>query len=116
MSTERCVVPRDVVFKKGQIRFGMKEGNRGIEAVILPQFDIRRYGLGSVTKAVTQINKTPRGYHDGQCEQLLKKSIGDMGTRCIIANGNLIPLDQEAATMLLQMKLPMLKERHFIPV
>lgn len=114
MSTERCVVPRDVVLKKGQIRFGMKEGNRGIEAVILPQFDIRGCSLGGVTKTVARINKTPRGYHDGQCEQLLKKSISNMETRCIIANGNLVALDQEAATMLYHMRLPMRKDRHYI--
>lgn len=109
-------VPSDVVLIKGQIRFGLKEGARGIEAIILPKFDIQKCSLGGIAKAVAQINKTPRGYHDGCCEVLMKKSIGDMGTRCIIADGTLIPLDQEAATMLYQLRLPLKKERHYISI
>jgi len=98
------------------MRFGLKEGNRGIEAVILPQFDTRPCTLGIMEKIVAKINKTPRGYHDGCCETLVRKSIGDMGARCMIVGGSLIPLDQEAATILLQMRLPMLKQRYFIPI
>lgn len=115
MEARRCTVPGDVAIKKGQLRFGLKESDRGVEAVILPRFSIR-CSLSILEKVIAKVNETPREHIDGQCEILIKKAIGNMGTRCMIADGNLIALDQDAATMLWQMKLPILRERHFIPI
>lgn len=115
MESGRCIVPGDIVFRRGQLRFGLKESDRGVEAVILPRFSIR-YGLNIIEKIMAKVNETPREHIDGQCEILIKKAIGDMGTRCILVDGNLVVLDQDAATMLWKMKLPILKERYFIPI
>lgn len=111
-------VPSDVVIHRGQVRFGMgQKGSQGEMAVILPQFDVRKgCSMKGVQKIMDRINTTPRLRKDGDCESMLRKELGDMDTRVLMQDGNIVPLDQEAATMLRDMKLPMKKERHYIPI
>lgn len=109
-------IRNDIAIQRGKVLFGIEEDPRGITAIIVPWFDIHGYTLESITKVMERINMTPRLRQDSQCETLIKGSLGNMDTRITIQRGNLVALDQEAATMLWQMKLPISKDRHYIPI
>ncbi|NCP77301.1 hypothetical protein GW819_01560 [Candidatus Gracilibacteria bacterium] len=110
-------VPADIKIKRGRIVFGLKDNaSRGIEAVILPVFDIRNCSLAGLTRVIEQINSLPKRFQDNYCETLVKKSYGDMGTRFTIENGDLVALDEDAATQLFKLCLPIRGFRHYIPI
>lgn len=109
-------IRNDITIQRGKVLFGIKEGHGGITAVIVPWFDTHGYTLGSITKVMEHINATPRLRQDSQCEILIKGSLGKMDTRITIEGANVVAYDQEAATMLWQMKFPISKDRHYIPI
>ena len=112
---EMNVIPQDVLVRYGEVHFGLKD-NGGVLAIALPQFDIRKRVFGDVTTMVRTINDSPRLRQDNECEALLRKAIGKIDVRFIVRDGNLVPLDQEAASILQKQGLPLLKNRHYIPI
>lgn len=109
----RITVPHDVVVHHGKVLFGAKQDDSGIIAIILPWFNIQGYQSKGIINLVTQINANPRLHQSNLCERLLEKSLGEMDSRISIENGNLVAYDQDAATLLWRMQVPLSKERHF---
>jgi hypothetical protein len=109
--------PLDVRIKKGRVMFGLRDHSaRGIEAVILPVFDIRGCTFANLLLTADKINTLTKRFQDSYCESLVRKKIGDMGTRVLINDGNLVALDEDAATMLHQMRFPIRTFRHYVPI
>ena len=100
------------VSTSGKVLFGIQPDN-GKQIMALPQFDV---SVGLTPRAIEQlvgeINDSPRLRKENGCELLLKRD----DTRILIRPGKLIPLDQEAATMLYNMGMSMLTSQRLIPI
>ncbi|MFA6090262.1 MAG: hypothetical protein WC774_00610 [Candidatus Gracilibacteria bacterium] len=104
------------VVRGGNVRFGTMEDKGGMCAIILPKFSTARCRLIPLTRAIENINNSPKMNQDSLCEKEIRKSMGDIGTQIIWSGGNLIALTQQAATALFSLGLKMTKDKYFIPV
>ena len=108
------LVSEDVRLKKGKILFGYRV-TASQSVVVLPKFGTGEKTTKDIELILQTIGGKPRLRKNGSCEDILKNIFGSVFTkRCILAGKEFIPLDQEAATMLFHMKLPMLKMRHYV--
>ena len=104
-------VPRKVVVKEGRVLFGL--GQQGDSAVIiLPRFNIK----GDVKKIAEKVKRSQRYRQDGHCELLLKNHLKDAHERLLFHDGDMVPTDQCAATVLLQMGFKMKQQRFYVPL
>lgn len=110
-------VPSDIKIKKGRVIFGLKDNpSRGIEAVILPTFDIRNYSLTGIAQVVERINAMTKKFQDSYCEELVKQNYNGLDSRFTLENGNLVALDEDAATQLFQLRFPLSNFRFCVPI
>ena len=115
-NTRISMVPMDVEIKKDKVRFGFRV-RKTRPTVVLPMFSTGEKTSEDVSFIIQTITNKPRSRQNGSCEDALSKVLGlEFRKRCALIDGIIIPFDQEAATLLLNLKLPMLKDRHYIVV
>lgn len=105
-------VPKKAIVRKGRVLFGLTEsGDRVV--IALPRFS----STGCDRRMLDIINKTPRLRQDDYCETLLRRHMGsDYDKRIIFQDGDLVPLDQDAATMLWEKRFTLRANQYHVPL
>jgi len=65
---------------------------------------------------VSLINNTPKIHHDNVHEKRLKEAVNQPNGRVVKRGKNLVPLDEDAATLLCRMKVPMAETQRTISI
>jgi hypothetical protein len=98
------------VNKNGVFSFGF-QFRRNELRIIVPQFIVSDMGY-----FIDLVNRTPKKHHDHVHETRLKVALNQPNGRVVKRGNHLVPLDEDAASMLYQLKIPMAKTQRAISI